>query len=40
MVVSHDRSFVDALAPTHAFKLPDEVFTHWDDDYLDQVEMK
>ena len=21
-------------------KLPDEVFTHWDDDYLDQVEMK
>ena len=40
VVVSHDRSFVDALQPTHCLKLPDEVFTHWDDDYLDQVEMK
>jgi ATPase subunit of ABC transporter with duplicated ATPase domains len=40
VVVSHDRSFVEALQPTHALKLPDEVFTHWDDDYLDQVEMK
>jgi ATPase subunit of ABC transporter with duplicated ATPase domains len=39
-VVSHDRSFVDALEPTHCLKLPDEVFTHWDDRYLDQVEMK
>jgi ATPase subunit of ABC transporter with duplicated ATPase domains len=39
-VVSHDRSFVDALEPTHCLKLPDEVFTHWDDIYLDQVEMK
>ena len=35
-----DRAFVDALAPTHCLKLPDEVFTHWDDRYLDQVEMK
>ena len=40
VVVSHDRSFVHALRPTHALKLPDEIFTHWDDDYLDQVEMK
>ena len=40
IVVSHDRSFVEALEPTHALKLPDEVFTHWRDDYLDMVEMK
>lgn len=40
VVVSHDRSFVDALVPTHCLKLPDEVFTHWSDEYLDQVEMK
>jgi ATPase subunit of ABC transporter with duplicated ATPase domains len=40
VVVSHDRSFVDALQPTHALKLPDEIFTHWTDEYLDQVEMK
>ncbi len=40
VVVSHDRSFVEALQPTHCLKLPSEVFTHWDDDYLDQVEMK
>jgi ATPase subunit of ABC transporter with duplicated ATPase domains len=40
VVVSHDRAFVDALQPTHALKLPDEVFTHWSDEYLDQVEMK
>ena len=40
IVVSHDRSFVEALEPTHALKLPDEVVTHWRDDYLDMVEMK
>ena len=40
IVVSHDRAFVEALEPTHALKLPDEVFTHWRDDYLDMVEMK
>jgi ATPase subunit of ABC transporter with duplicated ATPase domains len=40
VVVSHDRAFVEALEPTHALKLPDEVFTHWSDHYLDQVEMK
>ena len=27
-------------SPTHALKLPEEVFTHWRDDYLDMVEMK
>jgi ATP-binding cassette subfamily F protein 3 len=40
IVVSHDRAFVEAMEPTHALKLPDEVFTHWRDDYLDMVEMK
>jgi ATPase subunit of ABC transporter with duplicated ATPase domains len=40
VVVSHDRAFVEAMAPTHALKLPDEVFTHWRDEYLDMVEMK
>jgi len=40
VVVSHDRSFVGALEPTHCLKLPGEVFTHWDEKYLDQVEMK
>ena len=40
VVVSHDRAFVEALEPTHCLKLPDEVFTHWGDDYLDMVEMK
>jgi ATPase subunit of ABC transporter with duplicated ATPase domains len=39
-VVSHDRSFVEALEPTHLLRLPDEVFTHWDDRYLDQVETR
>jgi ATPase subunit of ABC transporter with duplicated ATPase domains len=40
VVVSHDRSFVEALAPTHSLKLPDERFTHWDEEELDLVEMK
>jgi len=40
VVVSHDRAFVEAMEPTHALKLPDEVFTHWRDGYLDMVEMK
>jgi ATPase subunit of ABC transporter with duplicated ATPase domains len=40
VVVSHDRAFVEAMKPTHALKLPDEVFTHWRDEYLDMVEMK
>ncbi|MDA8148923.1 MAG: ABC-F family ATP-binding cassette domain-containing protein [Actinomycetota bacterium] len=40
VVVSHDRSFVSALEPTHCLRLPDEVFTHWNEAYLDQVEAK
>jgi ATPase subunit of ABC transporter with duplicated ATPase domains len=40
VVVSHDRAFVKALQPTHSLKLPDEIFTHWDDAELDLVEMK
>jgi ATPase subunit of ABC transporter with duplicated ATPase domains len=40
VVVSHDRAFVEALEPTHGLRLPDEVFDHWRDEYLDQVEMK
>lgn len=40
VVVSHDRAFVEALAPTHCLLLPDERFSHWRDDYLDQVEMR
>lgn len=40
VVVSHDRSFVEALSPTHALLLPEERFTYWRDDYLDQVEQR
>jgi ATPase subunit of ABC transporter with duplicated ATPase domains len=40
VVVSHDRAFVEALQPTHALHLPGERYTHWREDYLDQVEMK
>ena len=40
VVVSHDRSFVEALEPTHSLVLPDEVFDYWDDDTLDLVEVK
>jgi ATPase subunit of ABC transporter with duplicated ATPase domains len=40
VVVSHDRAFVQALAPTHRLALPDEVFTHWDDAHLDEVELR
>jgi ATPase subunit of ABC transporter with duplicated ATPase domains len=40
VVVSHDRSFVEALDPTHSLTLPDEVFTHWRDEALDLVELK
>ncbi len=40
VVVSHDRSFVEALDPTHGLTLPDEVFTHWRDEALDMVEIK
>ena len=40
VVVSHDRSFVEALDPTYCLRLPDEVFTHWREEYLEQVEMR
>ncbi len=40
VAVSHDRAFVEALAPTHCLLLPDERFTYWRDDYLDQVEQR
>ncbi len=40
VVVSHDRAFVQALEPTHRVALPDEVFSHWDDADLDQVELR
>jgi ATPase subunit of ABC transporter with duplicated ATPase domains len=39
VVVSHDRPFVEALAPTHALLLPEERFTHWREEHLDQVEL-
>jgi ATPase subunit of ABC transporter with duplicated ATPase domains len=40
IAVSHERGFVEALAPTYCLRLPEEQFTHWRDDYLDEVEMR
>ena len=40
VVVSHDRAFVEALDPNYCLRLPDEVFTHWREEYLDQVELR
>ncbi len=40
VVVSHDRAFVSALNPTHTLRLPGEVFDHWRDSDLDEVELK
>ncbi len=40
IAVSHDRGFVEALEPTHCLKLPDEVFTYWKDEFLDEVELR
>ena len=40
VAVSHDRPFVEALRPTHALHLPSERFTHWREEYLDEVELK
>ncbi len=40
VLVSHDRSFVAALDPTHALCLPEERFTYWREEFLDTVEMK
>ncbi len=40
VAVSHERRFVEALKPTHCLRLPEEHFTHWRDEYLDDVEMR
>ena len=40
VVVSHDRSFVAALDPTHALSLPDERYDFWRDHYLDDVALR
>jgi ATPase subunit of ABC transporter with duplicated ATPase domains len=40
IAVSHERSFVEALKPTYCLRLPEEQFTHWRDEYLDDVEMR
>ena len=40
VVVSHDRTFVESLEPTHALLLPSERFDLWRDEYLDQVEIR
>ena len=40
VVVSHDRSFVAALEPTHALALPDERYDYWRDEYLDDVAIR
>jgi ATPase subunit of ABC transporter with duplicated ATPase domains len=40
VAVSHERGFVEALRPTYALRLPDERFTHWREEYLDDVEMR
>ena len=40
VVVSHDRAFVEALAPTHCLHLPAERFSHWRAEDLDEVELK
>jgi hypothetical protein len=38
--VSHDRSFVEALEPTHALQLPAERFDYWREEYLEDVAMR
>ncbi len=40
VVVSHDRTFIEALRPTHCLQLPQERYTHWREEYLDEVELK
>jgi ATPase subunit of ABC transporter with duplicated ATPase domains len=40
VAVSHDRDFVGTLRPTHSLRLPDEVFGHWRDTDLDEIELK
>ena len=40
VAVSHDRAFVEALAPTHALVLPAERYGYWREEHLDQVELR
>ena len=40
VAVSHDRPFVEALAPTHALHLPEERHSYWREEYLDDVELR
>lgn len=40
VAVSHEREFVEALAPTHAVLLPEEYFDLWRDDYMDLIERR
>jgi ATPase subunit of ABC transporter with duplicated ATPase domains len=40
IAVSHERGFVEALKPTYCVRLPEEKFTHWREEYLDDVEMR
>jgi ATPase subunit of ABC transporter with duplicated ATPase domains len=40
IAVSHERGFVHALKPTFCLRLPQEQFTHWREEYLDDVEMR
>jgi ATPase subunit of ABC transporter with duplicated ATPase domains len=40
IAVSHERGFVEALRPTYCLRLPEERYTHWRDEYLDDVEMR
>ncbi len=40
VVVSHERAFVEALKPTYCLSLPEEKYSHWKDEYIDDVEMR
>ncbi len=40
VAVSHDRSFVGALEPTHALALPSERYDFWREEYLEEVAMR
>jgi ATPase subunit of ABC transporter with duplicated ATPase domains len=40
VAVSHERGFVEALQPNYCLRLPEERYTHWRDEYLDDVEMR
>jgi ATPase subunit of ABC transporter with duplicated ATPase domains len=40
IAVSHERGFVEALRPTFCLRLPEERYTHWREEYLDDVEMR